>query len=134
MRQLAFLAPAVALLAATPTAAAAPSPLEGLWTNHKKSVVVRIAPCGAAWCGKVVSATAREEAKAAKYGVNDLEGEQMLTNLRPAGAGKWKGQVYVPKLRRKVGSTVTMPARNQIKVSGCFAGVVCRTQVWSRVS
>jgi uncharacterized protein (DUF2147 family) len=122
---------ALALLAAP--AAAAPSPIEGLWTNAKKSVVVRIAPCGAAWCGKVVSANAREEAKAAKYGVEDLEGEQMLTGLRPSGAGRWKGQVYVPKLGRKVGSTVTMPSRNQIKVSGCFAGIICRTQVWTKV-
>jgi uncharacterized protein (DUF2147 family) len=120
-----------ALLAAAPAVAA--SPIEGLWTNKKKSVVVRIAPCGANWCGKVVSATAREEAKAAKYGVDELEGEQMLTALRPAGDGRWKGQVFVPKLGRKVGSTLTMPSRNQIKVSGCFAGIVCKTQYWSRV-
>jgi uncharacterized protein (DUF2147 family) len=131
--RLTFLLPALALLAATPAPAAMGSPIEGLWTNRKKSVVVRIAPCGPAWCGKVVSATAREEAKAAKYGMDDLEGEQMLTALRPVGTGRWKGQVYVPKLRRKVGSTVTMPSRNQIKVSGCFAGIMCKTQFWSRV-
>jgi uncharacterized protein (DUF2147 family) len=95
--------------------------------------VVRIAPCGAAWCGEVVKASAREEAKAAKYGMDDLEGEQMLTALKPVGPGRWKGQVYVPKLGRKVGSTVVMPSRNQINVSGCFAGVICKTQVWSRV-
>jgi uncharacterized protein (DUF2147 family) len=133
MRQSAFLLSALTLLAAAPTAAAAASPLEGLWTNPKKSVVVRIAPCGSAWCGEVVRASAREEAKAARYGVDDLEGEKMLTALRPAGNGRWKGQVFVPKLGRKVGSTVTMPTRNQIKVSGCFAMVICKTQVWSRV-
>jgi uncharacterized protein (DUF2147 family) len=116
-----------------PTPALAASPIEGLWTNHKKSVVVRIAPCGPAWCGEVVKANAREEAKAARYGIDDLEGEQMLTALRPSGTGRWKGQVFVPKLGRKVGSTVTMPSRNQIKVSGCFAGIICRTQLWSRV-
>ena len=128
------LLPALALLTLVPTAAAASSPIEGLWTNHKKSVVVRIAPCGVAWCGKVVSATAHEEAKAARYGMDELEGEQMLTALKPVGASRWKGQVYVPKLRRKVGSTVTMPSHNQIKVSGCFAGIICKTQLWSRVS
>lgn len=126
---LSFLA---ALTLAFPAAASA-SPLEGLWTNPKRSVVVRIAPCGKAWCGKVVSATPREEAKAARYGMDELEGEQMLTGLRPAGAGRWKGQVYVPKLGRKVGSTVTIASRNQMKVSGCFMGVVCKTQVWTRV-
>ncbi len=134
MRQTAFLLASMALLAAAPASAAASSPLEGLWTNPKKSVVVRVAPCGAAWCGKVVSATAREEAKAAKYGMDELEGEQMLTGLRPAGAGRWKGQVFVPKLGRKVGSTVTIASRNQMKVSGCFAGIICKTQLWTRVS
>ena len=133
MRHLTFLVPALALLAAAPTAAAGQSPIEGLWTNHKKSVVVRIAPCGRNWCGAVVSANAREEAKAAKYGMDDLEGETLLTALRPAGAARWKGQVYVPKLGRKVGSTVTMTTRNQMKVSGCFAGIICKTQLWSRV-
>lgn len=128
-----FLLPALALLAAAPASAAASSPIEGLWTNAKKSVVVRIAPCGTNWCGEVVQASAREEAKAAKYGIDDLEGEQLLTALRPAGAAKWKGQVYVPKLRRKVGSTVTMTSKNQMSISGCFAGIICRTQVWSRV-
>ena len=128
-----LLLPALALLAAAPAPAAAQSPIEGLWMNPKKSVVVRIAPCGPAWCGEVVKASAREEAKAAKYGVEELEGERMLTALKPSGANRWKGQVFVPKLGRKVGSTVTMPSRNQMKVSGCFAGIICRTQVWSRV-
>ena len=124
---------AASLALAFPAAASA-SPLEGLWTNPKKSVVVRVAPCGSAWCGKVVSATPREEAKAARYGVDELEGEQMLSALRPAGANRWKGQVFVPKLGRKVGSTVTMTSRNQMKVSGCFMGIVCKTQIWTRVS
>jgi uncharacterized protein (DUF2147 family) len=133
MRTMILSLAAAGAMLALPVPAEAASPIEGLWTNHKKSVVVRIAPCGPAWCGKVVSATAREEAKAARYGVDDLEGEQMLTGLKPSGAGRWKGQVYVPKLRRKVGSTVTMSSRNQLKVSGCFAGIVCRTQVWTKV-
>lgn len=124
---------AAAATLAIPAPALAASPIEGLWTNHKKSVVVRIAPCGRNWCGAVVSANAREEAKAAKYGMDDLEGETLLTALRPAGAARWKGQVYVPKLGRKVGSTVTMTSRNQMKVSGCFAGIICKTQLWSRV-
>ena len=120
------------LLAAAP--AAAQSPIEGTWANPKKSVVVRIAPCGSAWCGKVVHASAKQKAKAARNGVEELEGEQMLTGLRPAGPGRWTGQVYVPKVRSKVGSTVTMQSRDRMKVSGCFLGVVCKTQVWTRVS
>jgi uncharacterized protein (DUF2147 family) len=123
MRTMILSLAAAGAMLALPVPAEAASPIEG----------VRIAPCGPAWCGKVVSATAREEAKAARYGVDDLEGEQMLTGLKPSGAGRWKGQVYVPKLRRKVGSTVTMSSRNQLKVSGCFAGIVCRTQVWTKV-
>ncbi|WP_029941842.1 DUF2147 domain-containing protein [Sphingomonas astaxanthinifaciens] len=131
MKSRAFLAVLTALFAATP--ALAQSPIEGLWTNPKRSVVVRIAPCGPAWCGRVVKASAHEEEKAARHGVENLEGEQMLTGLRPAGAGKWKGQVYVPKIRSKVGSTVTMKSPGRMSVSGCFAGIICKTQVWTKV-
>ncbi|UUR07121.1 DUF2147 domain-containing protein [Sphingomonas glaciei] len=124
---------AAAATLAIPAPALAASPIEGLWTNPKKSVVVRVAPCGPAWCGEVIKANAREEAKAVKYGMDELEGERMLSGLRPAGANRWKGQVYVPKLGRKVGSTVTIASRNQMKVSGCFMGIVCKTQIWTRV-
>ncbi|WP_300973123.1 DUF2147 domain-containing protein [Sphingomonas sp. LHG3406-1] len=131
MRNLILLGASLLLVAAP---AAAQSPIEGLWANPKKSVVVQIASCGSSWCGKVVKASAKQQAKAARNGVDQLEGEQMLTGLKPAGPGRWKGQVYVPKVRSKVGSTVTMQSRDRMSVTGCVAGVICKTQVWTRVN
>jgi uncharacterized protein (DUF2147 family) len=55
-------------LTSSPTAAAAPSPLEGLWSNPNRSVVVRIGPCGEQLCGRVVSASPKARDKAAQGG------------------------------------------------------------------
>jgi len=123
---------ASAALIAAP--AAARSPLEGLWTSPKGNVTVRIAPCGPSLCGQVVEASAKARRKAAKQGVARLVGEPLLNNIQPAGAGKWKGRVYVPRLKSHVGGNITMQGRDQMQVSGCFAGVVCRSAVYRRVS
>lgn len=131
MRALPLLIGAAALFAATPAAAA--SPLVGMWTNAKKTLTVRIAPCGAKLCGEVVRASERQQERAAQHGVDNLVGRDMLTGVTPAGPNRWKGRVFVPRLGRHVGSTMELQGSNQLKISGCFAAVLCRRQVWTRV-
>lgn len=121
-----------AMLLASP--ATAKSPLEGMWTNPKKSLTVRIAPCGNHWCGEVVKASAKQQAKAARNGVPDLIGDRMLDRITPTGPGRWRGRVYVPQLRRHVGSNIVLKGPNQMSVGGCVAGVICKNQVWTRIS
>lgn len=116
------------------TPAAAKSPLEGLWTSPKGNVTVRIAPCGRLLCGEVVDASAKAKRRAAKQGVTKLVGEPLLNNIEPAGPGKWKGRVFVPRLRTHVGGNITMKNANSMQVSGCFAGLVCKSAVYRRVS
>ena len=123
---------ALALLIAAP--AAARSPLEGVWTSPKGHVTVRIAPCGRVLCGEVVEANARSKRRAAKQGVTSLVGERVLNDIEPAGPGKWKGRVFVPRLNTHVGGRITMQGRDRMEVAGCFAAVVCRNAVWRRVS
>ena len=89
-----------ALLVAVPSAAGAQSPIEGVWTNPKESVTVRIAPCGQSLCGKVVSATAKAKRDAANGGTRNLIGTTILSNVTPAGVNKWKGRVFMPKANR----------------------------------
>lgn len=128
---LSLAAAAAALLVATP--ADAKSPIEGLWANPKHSIVVRIGPCGPQWCGKVVKATAKAEAKAAKQGYDGLEGEKLLSNIVPAGNGRWKGRVYVPRFGTHVGSSIVLVGPDKLNVSGCVAGIICKKQQWTRV-
>jgi uncharacterized protein (DUF2147 family) len=118
-------------LAATPAAA---SPLVGLWTSPKGNVTVRIAPCGRVLCGEVVEASARAKRRAAKQGVATLVGEPLLNNIAPAGPGKWTGKVFVPRLRTHVGGRITMQGHDRMQVSGCYAGILCRSAVYRRVS
>ena len=125
---------ASALLAAVPATAAAQSPLEGVWANPKRSVTVRIAPCGQNLCGKVVSATAKAKRDAASGGTRNLVGTTILSNLAPAGANKWKGRVFMPRANRHATGNLSLNGRNRLNVQGCVLSVLCKSQTWTRVS
>lgn len=122
-----------AALALVPMPALAASPLEGTWTNPKRSVTVRIAPCGQNLCGKVVSASAKAKRDAAEGGTRNLIGTTILKNLRPAGTNRWKGQVFMPKANRNAGANLSIRG-NRLTVEGCVLGIICKDQTWSRVS
>jgi uncharacterized protein (DUF2147 family) len=64
----------VLLAAAIPVTASAQAALEGHWRNPKGSVIVRVAPCGNAYCGTVVEASAKAKATARKGGTPNLIG------------------------------------------------------------
>ena len=128
------LAAALALaLVAVPAAAAPASELEGMWRNPKGSVTVRIAPCGAQMCGRVVQASPSARAKAAQGGTEALIGTTILSNIRPAGANRWKGRVFLPKQNMHANGNLRL-AGNRLTVQGCVLGFVCKDQTWVRVS
>ena len=131
MKTLAILA--AALLAAVPAGAAARSPLEGVWTNPKGSVTVRIAPCGQQLCGRVVAASAKAKRDAAEGGTRALVGTTILSGISPAGANKWRGRVFMPKANRKATANLSLASRDRLNVQGCVLSVLCKSQSWSRV-
>jgi len=122
-----------AALALIPSAAAAASPLEGLWRNPKGSVLVRIAPCGQQLCGKVVQANAKARSKAAEGGTDRLVGTTLLSNITPTGANRWKGRVFLPKQDTHATGNLRLSGR-QLTVQGCLLLVVCKDQTWLKVS
>lgn len=132
MKRLAILLASLAL--AAPAAASAQA-LEGQWTNPKRNVVVRVDRCGAAWCGWVVQATEKAKAKARKGGTANLIGTQILTGLKPVGAGLYKGKAFVPKRNIHGSATVRQLGDNVMLVEGCaLLGLICDEQRWTRVT
>ena len=123
---------AAAILPFAPAAAAA-APLEGLSANPKGDVIVRIAPCGPTLCGRVVHATEHAKQKAAKQGTR-LLGSTLLSEVQPAGMGKWKAKVFVPSLGKRVSGNLSLPRESQLKVEGCVVGLICKSQVWTRIT
>ena len=82
---------AAAALALGTSAPALAQAIEGQWTNAKRSVIVHVARCGDAYCGTVTRASSKNREKGAEPGT------RVLTDLRRAGDGLYKGKAFDPK-------------------------------------
>lgn len=105
---------------ATPVAAA-PAPMPtgpiGVWATEENKGNVRVEQCGANLCG-----------------YSEKSGEQILINMKPAGA-KWSGRIHDPNSGSNYDSTIAMKGPNAMRVQGCaFGGMFCGGQTWKRVS
>jgi len=119
------------LLALTSAHDPARSPVEGDWKNPTGSAIIAIAPCGNALCGKVVWASARAKREASK-GAPNVVGTTVLTGLRRTG-DRWTGTLFIPDDNIHVSARLQPIGVNKLKLLGCaFAGLFCRTQVWTR--
>jgi len=126
----------VALAAAVPVTASAQASIEGRWKNPKGSVVVRIMPCGNVYCGTVIDASEKAKANARRGGTQHLVGTRILSGVRRAGDGTFKGQAFDPKRNIRAPATIRQVGPNAIDVRGCaLAGMLlCKEQRWTRVS
>jgi uncharacterized protein (DUF2147 family) len=110
--------------AAAPSTAAvrdANSPV-GVWMTEEKEGKVRIEVCGANLCGYSVDAK------------SNLNGEQVLINMRPARDQKWSGRILDPNTGSTYDSTIALKG-DTLRVQGCaFGGMFCGGQTWTRVN
>jgi len=124
---------AAALLGA-PAAASAKAPLEGHWKNPKGSVIVRVAACGASYCGTVVEASAKAKATAKRGGTANLVGTRILSDVRPDAHGTWHGRAFDPKRNIRAPATIRMIGPSTLVIKGCvIGGLICKEQRWTRV-
>jgi uncharacterized protein (DUF2147 family) len=122
-----------AALFASPAFAA--SPIEGQWTNPARTVTVRIAPCGASLCGRVVSASPDAKAKAAAAGTPRLIGTELMSSLVPAGRGVWRGTFFVADRNVRAPGELRLLGPRALEIEGCaMGGLMCKTQQWTRVA
>lgn len=125
----------LALAMPLPSLASAQTPLEGHWKNPKGSVIVHLGPCGHSLCGTVVNASEHAKETARNGGTPNLIGTRILSGLRPAGDGVFKGQVFDPKRNIHAPATVTLVGPDALVVRGCaIAGMLlCKEQRWTRI-
>jgi uncharacterized protein (DUF2147 family) len=102
--------------------------------NPSNSVHVRIHPCGKTRCGTVVWANDKAKADSARGGTRNLVGTELFREFREVSPKVWKGKVFVPDLNKVFTGTGTVTDENTVVARGClFAGVGCKSQIWTRV-
>jgi uncharacterized protein (DUF2147 family) len=121
-------APPQQTAAAAPAPAAAPavrdpnSPV-GVWLTEEKEGKVRIEQCGANLCGYSVDSK------------SNLNGEQVLINMKPGREQKWSGRILDPNTGSTYDSTIALKGPDTLRVQGCaFGGMFCGGQTWTRVN
>jgi uncharacterized protein (DUF2147 family) len=129
-----MLPPAASLpMLALAAAQAAPNPpIEGLWKNPIGSAIIAVAPCGNAFCGKVVWASPRGKREVAGT-TSHVVGTTVLTAVRPKGKG-WAGKLFIPDDNIHVSARLQLLSPTQLKLTGCALGLFCRSQIWTRTA
>ena len=107
---------------------------EGTWQSESGETKVRIAPCGADYCGTIVWAqdngTDTMNPDPAKRAA-PLVGTQMITRMKPS-AGGFSGRLYNYKDGKTYSGKLQPIGNDRLKLSGCVMGVFCRSQIWTR--
>jgi uncharacterized protein (DUF2147 family) len=125
---------ATAALASASQVSAAEPDVFGVWRNPKNTVHLEIKPCGASACGYVIWASAKAQADARHGSGKELIGMQLLRDFAPAGHS-WRGKVFVPDLNMTLGGAARPIDAGHLEAKGCLVGgLLCKSQVWSRLS
>ncbi|MBB4039598.1 uncharacterized protein (DUF2147 family) [Microvirga flocculans] len=117
-------------------AQAQPADPSGTYLSESRETQVRIAKCGAAYCGTIISV--QGEAKDVnnpdpKLKERNLVGVQMISDIRPAGEG-FSGQLYNYKDGKTYNGKMSFEGK-AMKLSGCvFGGLICRSQTWTKMN
>jgi uncharacterized protein (DUF2147 family) len=123
-----LLSASMMLLAMGVPATASAQGLLGRWANPHKSVIVNVTRCGDAYCGTVSWANQNNREK------GTTPGTRVLSGLRPAGDGVYKGSAFEPKRNMNGSATVRQLGPDVMMVKGCaILGLVCKEQRWTRV-
>ena len=130
-----------ALAVASPALAADP---HGVWLTEPGTSRIQIADCGGALCGSIVWLKDPNDAETAKPRLDKfnadaskrsrpLMGVTIVIGMKPAGTDKWSGQVYNAEDGKTYTGSITLTSANTLDLKGCaLAGLICKTQTWTR--
>ena len=119
----------------------------GTWHTEEGKATVRIAACGPALCGTIISLKAANDPDTGKPQLDNhnvdaslrsrpMVGVQVVLGMKPSGtANKWSGQVYNAEDGKTYTGSLTLQDANTIKLEGCIlGGLVCKAATWTRAS
>lgn len=135
LRWMAALAGAMMLV--TPVAAQAGGKLSSAseWRNPKDTVRIRFSPCGQdRVCGIVTWASDKAKADARRGGTEQLVGTNLFRDFQRVAPGAYKGHVFVPDMNRTFSGHVEINGDSMIGKGCVLAGLICKQQVWTRIS
>ncbi|MBM1173358.1 DUF2147 domain-containing protein [Microvirga arabica] len=118
-------------------ASAQPADPSGTYLSETGETRVRIARCGGAYCGTIISV--QGEAKDVnnpdpKLKSRNLVGIQMISNIQPAADG-FTGQLYNYKDGKTYNGKMSFAGGKAMQLSGCvLGGLICRSQTWAKVN
>jgi uncharacterized protein (DUF2147 family) len=134
MKQAILAAFGLALLA-LPAQAQSSDP-SGTWLTQSGDTRVRIAKCGAALCGIIVSSTYQKDTNNSdpKLRERSMVGVQMISDIRPTGDG-FSGQLYNPQDGKTYTGKLKVMSPTTLQLSGCvLGGLICRSQTWTKAN
>jgi uncharacterized protein (DUF2147 family) len=117
-----------------PALAQNPDP-SGIYVSESGRTRVRVAKCGPTHCGRIISVVGQtKDLNNPDPGKRerDLVGLQMRWDIKPARDG-FTGQLYNFRDGKTYSGQATFDGRG-MKLSGCIlGGLICRSQIWTRV-
>jgi len=144
MRRHLLAAAALLMLAGSQSALAADP--TGVWLTQPGTSRIRVADCGGALCGTIIwlkepndpdtgkAKTDKHNSDAARRS-RPLMGVQIMLGMKPAGDGKWNGQVYNAEDGKTYSGNLTFSGGNSLQLQGCaLGGLVCKSQTWTKVN
>ncbi|VFU07207.1 conserved exported protein of unknown function [Methylocella tundrae] len=140
----ASLALAIAAAMSSP-ASAAPEPPTGLWFTKNDGSIIKIAPCGADYCGTLIwlkepngfdgkPRIDKYNEDPAKRG-RSLVGIEILIDLA-ADNDRWRGKAYNPEDGKTYDITFkVVPDKmtgDKAEIEGCILKILCKTDVFTK--
>ena len=133
--------PTLLFAALSPASASEPN---GTWAMQNGKVTVKVSNCGSNLCARIVGLKEPISKIDGKPNVDrenpdpslrnrPLMGLSILVGMKPAGDGQWKGAIYNPDDGKTYSATVTHKG-GTMKVKGCVAAVLCKTNTFVKVN
>lgn len=106
-------------LAATCAQAASPN---GVWKRPKTGAHIQVSNCGGGLGMKVVKSPNKASV-----------GKRIMCGAKAEGANKWRGDLTSSEDGNTYTGIVTLKG-NKLQLQGCvLGGLICKTEVWSRI-